>query len=296
MFRSPFVVFHEEFEKKKEFTLFVSKAIEKELREYFIEEDGYDQIEAGNDDVLDYCRITEEELSLVDKDDILDLFPEEMNIFLPDFYLTMYSVEKEIGLKEAQACFTERAGMFLAKKFIQLVKLIKAEESFTPDLIMEAMICRIAEEAWLNDECEFEGKEELVESLVSYYSHGAPDDDEYDDDTMAMIEGAAHNLNTMLMAEGEHEIDWLLWDYDYSYLLEGDYKMFSTLLAFDESYSAHYIRSMYISVDENVPYAVEKALEYKRLIEPRRFEIKKKFSKSLFSHIDVCYGGMAEEG
>ena len=41
------------------------------------------------------------------------------------------------------------------------------------------------------------------------------------------------------------------------------------------------MRSIYISVDEGVPYAIEKALAYKREIEPKRLEIKKAYQEDL---------------
>ena len=268
MFRSPL----ENFPMASEFTKFITKTIEEELRKYFLEADGYDRVEAGNENVMDYCYITNDELASVNMDAIADLFPESANIFLPDFDMMRYFVEKEIRLEEAQELFAARVSLFLAKKFIQLVKMIKAKELFTPDILLEAMICQIANNAWASEECEFEGKDKLINAVVEYIAGDDPDS-EYAKDVRKSIENAAYNLHSIFMAEIDSEIGWILWDFDYTYLLEGNYSMMAALLAFDGAYSAHYMRSIYTSVDEGVPYAIEKAIAYKTEIEPNRFEI-----------------------
>ena len=264
----------ENFPMASEFTNFITKTIEKELRKYFLEADGYDRIKAGDENVMDYCHITNVELAFVNKDAIAELFPESANIFLPDFDLMRYFVEKEIRLEEAQELCAERVSLFLAKKFIQLVKMIKAKELFTPDILLEAMICQIANNAWASEECEFEGKDKLINAVVEYIAGDDPDS-EYAKDVRKSTENAAYNLHSVFSEEEESEIGWILWDFDYTYLLEGNYSMMAALLAFDGAYSAHYMRSIYTSVDEGVPYAIEKAIAYKTEIEPNRLEIVK---------------------
>lgn len=286
MFRSPFIVTMENFPMASEFTNFITKTIEKELRKYFLEADGYDRINAGDEDVMDYCHITNEELALVNKDAVADLFPESANIFLPDFDLMRYFVEKEIKLKEAQKLFAERINLFLAKKFVQLVKMIKAKELFTPDILLEAMICQIANNAWGSGECKFEGKDKLINAVVEYIAGDDPGS-EYAKDVRKSIKNAAYNLRSIFAEEVESEIGWILWDLDYTYILEGDYSTFAALLAFDGSYSEYYMRSIYTSVDEGVPYAIEKALAYKREIEPNRIEIKKAYQEDLMLQAGV---------
>ena len=54
--------------------MFINSAIEQELRLYFTTRDGYEQITIDDEDVLKHCVITEEELSLVDKDALSKLF------------------------------------------------------------------------------------------------------------------------------------------------------------------------------------------------------------------------------
>ena len=147
-------------------------------------------------------------------------------------------------------------------------------------LVRGGITCQIADNAWGSGECEFEGKDKLINAVVEYIA-GDDSDSEYAKDVRKSTKNAAYNLHSVFAEEAKSEIGWILWDLDYTYLLEGDYSTFATLLAFDGAYSEYYMRSIYTSVDEGVPYAIEKALAYKREIGPHKLEIKKAYQEDL---------------
>lgn len=242
---------------------FVNKAIEQELRKYFIDEGGYDKILPGEDELLLHCPISNEEIALVDVDKLYCLFPAESEMFFPDYYLMWNKVDDESNEDFAEDMFYEVAIIFVAKKFIQLVKLVKSEKLYTPDLFLEALLCLISEEAYLSEECFIDGKEELKADLAEYYIGGSTDETIVEENT-EMINEASYNLNSIFETEKRNEIGWLLWDSDYTALIEGDFKLFAGLLTMDPLYDPYYVRSIYISVDECVPFTVEKAIEFSR--------------------------------
>ena len=285
MFRTPFAYDMEKTPMGIKFTKFITKALEDEFRQYFLEGDGYDRIEAGDNDVMTYCNITEDEIALVDIDAVAKLFPKEAYIFFPDFDLTMCYLEKT-GIVEAQKAFKAGTKLFLAKKFIQMVKMLKAEESFTPDILQEAIMCLIAENGYDSAECEFEGKEELTEEIIEYMTEGYPDD-EYAKDIRESVKRAAYNLHSIFVEEMDSEIEWILWDGDYSYLLDGDFSLFVAMLTFGGSYSDFYMRSIYTSVDASVPYFIERAIGQRREIMPHREEIMYKYQEDLMSKMEA---------
>ena len=274
MFRSPFIVSAKDFPMSEEFTKFISKAIEKELRPYFIDEDGYDRIEAGGKDVLVHCSIPERELLLVDKRAVAALFPKESAIFFPDLCLRTYIMKKNVPEQKVKEQFYESTMRFLSKKFIQLVKLIKSEEVLTPDLFMEAMLFLVAENAE-DRELEFDGKKELVDAIIDFTISGEGCSSDLVDEIKERTENAAHSLRSMLIEEDRSEIGWLLWDLDLTYLLEGDCSGLTTLLTFDGAYSEDMIKDIYMSVGESTPFTIETVLERRRALLPKAEEIRR---------------------
>ena len=256
MFRSPFIVSAKDFPMSAEFTKFISKAIEKELRPYFIDEDGYDRIEAGGKDVLEHCSIPERELLLVDKRAVAALF------------------QKNVPEQKVKEQFYESTMRFLSKKFIQLVKLIKSEDVLTPDLFMEAMLFLVAENA-KDRELEFDGKKELVDAIIDFTISGEGCSSDLVDEIKERTENAAHSLRSMLIEESRSEIGWLLWDLDLTYLLEGDCSGLTTLLTFDGAYSEDMIKDIYMSVGESTPFTIETVLERRRALLPKAEEIRR---------------------
>jgi len=288
MFRSPLTINSETIPFANSFDMFINSAIEQELRLYFTTRDGYEQITIDDEDVLKHCVITEEELSLVDKDALSKLFTPDMGIFLPDFYILCTFVEDDLSTKDKHIMRAESADnikIFWAKKFLQFVKLLKSEKRYSPDLIMEAMLYAIADAADMSGECIYEGKNELINAIIDYHLDYDEPNEEVVNDISETIKNAAYNLHSILRAEQSSEIGWIFWDADYEYLLEGDYNGLQTLLAFDRAYSAYYVRSMYVSVDECVPYAIERALEYKKKVAPHIPEIQREFSESILRAI-----------
>ena len=273
---------------------YVNKAIETELRHFFLEEDGYDKITADEKDILVNCYIMQSDIDSVDREAVMWLFDDyctisdgftEIKHFLSDYSLSLCRMDGYLTEEDAAFMAHIKSGDFILRKFVQLVKLVKSKDEYTPDLFMEALLYLIAKNAREDDTCQYDKKEEMLEQyfktryigvdddslkdVMAYVREGKVDDaamsriEEYEIDFLDAAKQAVKNLASIYEAEMNFQIGWLFWDSDYKCLLEGDIETLTEILFLDGTYSDFDMRMIYVSVGCPVPYTMEKVLYIK---------------------------------
>ena len=251
MFRTPIYAYHGTEPSAVMIHEYINAAITEELRRFFKKPDGFDNIKVPSCDPTTWAEITREEIDTVDIDKLIEILPiyecGQMLCVIPHF-------------KRGSA--TEE---FIASKFIQLVKLVKTKEAYTPDLFQEMMLVYIAQAGDTEREVVYARKEELIDMLTAEAKEdfaflGEDETEPYNTDeefseAPDYIRNACRNLHGAIEEEDENEIGWLLWDRDYTCLLDwsNSGNGIMPLLLGVQDYPEEYFREMYNSVGYAVP-------------------------------------------
>lgn len=221
---------------------YVNFAIETELRKYFHDPTGYDRVAIDQGDPYTHVAITSEELESVNKNKLIQA----------SYLFSNVDVVGSEGIDLVACSWCD----FIIRKFLQLVKSVKARNAYTPDLFGELLLMQIARHARANGRCEFVGRPKLLRLLKGR-----------DDDMLVEYQIACRNLHGLAKMEFEYEIGWILWDTDYTYLFEEGNDKILTLMLGRPEYSEQYWKRMYHSVDYEVPEYVGLMLEIAREID-----------------------------
>lgn len=219
----------------------VDEMILDELKNYLDNPENIDRIEKPSVPLPEFpdFPITQEEIELVAVDEVM------AELSAP--------VKKDLEEIFSNTSPRYNVNDFVSRKLIQLIKLVKAERAYVPDLFGEMLLMQIAEDSLPGEEkCPEEWKQ-----FAKIYAESCIEDDEDIDIGKEIYESAlvaGQSLWDMYSEDLNYEHGFLLWDTDFSFLinnglLEGLLILAGPMLG----YSSKDYYQIFTSVGYNVP-------------------------------------------
>ena len=285
MFRSPKCVSYLEDGNETAAELFnecVNCALRYEIRKYFKSPSGYDEIVPVEDPTAD-ARIAPEELDKLDIPLVMSLFDD----------VDLEHICPQLRLDGTDAGEPED---FLAAKFLQLVKLVKAEKMFTPDLIGEMIIVFLAYNGSPFSDSGFRRVDELKKLFLAELEELNNEADL--ELSLSDYRGECYsNLRSLIDADEDIEVGYILWDIDYQFLYEdNDGSGLLALMLGRPDYPEEYWVKMYHSVGYSTPLLLDQKIRDFKEIDMDAFrEEQMRRMDEFFSFIRSCENPFAAD-
>ena len=225
----------------------VNCALKYDLKKYFLESAGYEEIEPAENPLEDAC-ITAEEIAMVDIPKLMSAFADfKLDYLCPDACRFGSDICNLSG--------------FFAAKFLQLVKIVKAREFYRPDIVCETILVGLGVYGSTSGDTGFKHAEEVSDVFYKYLKDlenvGYLDPGEIN---ASEVKSSLLHLGGLWNADASPDNISIFQSLNFRYYLRLSEEEYMMLMLEDSDCSEEYWKNVYLSVGFEMPQIILKVL------------------------------------